>query len=530
MRHLQRRASSTDATIGGSSEVAVPGKSTLTDQLQMRPAGAIQAKGNVSFGVNLQSTGGGDKLPDEVRSKMEAAHGASFNDVRVHTDGQAEQFGALAFTTGNNIHFAQGKYDPASPAGQELLGHELAHVVQQRAGRVSAPDVDGNAAVVQDAALEAEADAMGARAAAFEAPRTGAASKGGATSAAGGRVQAKMEDGHEADGIVQAKADGALIQQKPVLQGMLPAALAGVGSALAAMSTADSIALAGAVLSGVALAGQAGAAIAPGSTGVQTLQLEAWTTEQDKHRLERITQVRLINAYVEQWKRAHPDQAVTSTADTSTTTTTTTTGRPTRSGGSTSTTSTTTRTTDTGGPAAAGSQIESTIMDAVKTTVQSELTSALNRGQRSANSQEYIWSDSGEHTADWFGTVGAIQFRDVRGSRYSETLRLSADAAQIQGLSSIPGLGETMDVRQFRGGRLVRGASMETGLNDDLAINVVGGAETKDEAANNEHGKVTVATEWTWDDNATQMELDIDIDSAGRPTFHSPQWSGTPED
>jgi ribosomal protein S18 acetylase RimI-like enzyme len=46
-----------------------------------------------------------------------------------------------------------------------LLGHELAHVVQQRAGRVRNP-LGSGLAVVQDHALEAEADRLGRHAAA----------------------------------------------------------------------------------------------------------------------------------------------------------------------------------------------------------------------------------------------------------------------------------------------------------------------------------------------------------------------------
>lgn len=44
------------------------------------------------------------------------------------------------------------------------MGHELAHVVQQRAGRVRNP-LGSGLAVVQDRALEAEAERMGQRAA-----------------------------------------------------------------------------------------------------------------------------------------------------------------------------------------------------------------------------------------------------------------------------------------------------------------------------------------------------------------------------
>jgi hypothetical protein len=80
---------------------------------------------------------------------------------------QAAAIGALAFTQGSHIHFAPGQYNPASPQGQQVLGHELAHVVQQRAGRVRNPFGSG-VAVVQDRRLESEADAMGARAAAHQ--------------------------------------------------------------------------------------------------------------------------------------------------------------------------------------------------------------------------------------------------------------------------------------------------------------------------------------------------------------------------
>jgi hypothetical protein len=96
---------------------------------------------------------------------MEAAFGTSFADVRVHVGPEAASIGALAFTHGNSLYFAPGQYNPQTRHGQRLLGHELTHVVQQRAGRVRSPLVTG-VAVVQDPALEAEADRMGLHAAA----------------------------------------------------------------------------------------------------------------------------------------------------------------------------------------------------------------------------------------------------------------------------------------------------------------------------------------------------------------------------
>jgi hypothetical protein len=95
---------------------------------------------------------------------MEAAFSTDFSDVRVHIGQEAASLGAIAYTWGSNIHFAPGQYNPHTLQGQKLLGHELWHVVQQKSGRVKNP-FGGGVAVVQDHALEAEADRMGIKAA-----------------------------------------------------------------------------------------------------------------------------------------------------------------------------------------------------------------------------------------------------------------------------------------------------------------------------------------------------------------------------
>ena len=134
--------------------------------VQGRFAAAVQAKGN-AFALPDTFTlpnGRGQPLPEAVRGKMERFFGTDFSGVRVHVGPEAPAIGALAFTVGDTIVFAPGQYDPSSPRGQQVLGHELAHVVQQRAGRVRNPFGSG-LAVVQDHALEAEADRLGMRAA-----------------------------------------------------------------------------------------------------------------------------------------------------------------------------------------------------------------------------------------------------------------------------------------------------------------------------------------------------------------------------
>src|SRR3954447_15985861 len=77
-------------------------------------------------------------LPPALRARMEAAFGADFTGVRVFEGEQSLRFGARAYTDGHEVHLAPGRSEPATRRGQELLGHELAHVVQQSQGRVPA--------------------------------------------------------------------------------------------------------------------------------------------------------------------------------------------------------------------------------------------------------------------------------------------------------------------------------------------------------------------------------------------------------
>ena len=111
----------------------------------------------------LSASTSGRPLPDALRNGMERLFGANFADVRVHVGPQAASLGAHALTVGSNLYFAPGGYDPASPHGLRLLGHELTHVVQQRTGRVRNPFGTG-VAVVRDPGLEAEAQRMAIRA------------------------------------------------------------------------------------------------------------------------------------------------------------------------------------------------------------------------------------------------------------------------------------------------------------------------------------------------------------------------------
>ena len=91
--------------------------------------------------ASVRSASGGQSLPGDVQAQMSGAMGADFSGVRVHADAQAstlnQTLGAEAFTTGQDMFFGQGRYNPGSTAGRRLIAHELTHVVQQSGGDAS---------------------------------------------------------------------------------------------------------------------------------------------------------------------------------------------------------------------------------------------------------------------------------------------------------------------------------------------------------------------------------------------------------
>ena len=93
----------------------------------------------VELGVQ-RMRGSGTPLPDSVRAPMEQAFGVDFSHVKVHTNAQSDMLNrslqAYAFTTRQDIFFRRGSYNPESKMGQQLLAHELTHVVQQNSDKL----------------------------------------------------------------------------------------------------------------------------------------------------------------------------------------------------------------------------------------------------------------------------------------------------------------------------------------------------------------------------------------------------------
>jgi hypothetical protein len=97
----------------------------------------------------------GQPLDVRTRTYFETRFGHDFSGVRVHTDDRAAasaaSIGASAYTTGIDIAFSTGRYDPASSSGRRLLAHELAHVVQQ-------DSADHNGASSESAIVQRDTD------------------------------------------------------------------------------------------------------------------------------------------------------------------------------------------------------------------------------------------------------------------------------------------------------------------------------------------------------------------------------------
>lgn len=116
---------------------------TATPQLSL-PQGETGTDNNVTPEIETairQAQGSGQALPKPIQSSMGQALGTNFSRVRVHTDSRADNLNhtlaARAFTTGQDIFFRRGEYNPNSRSGQSLLTHELTHVVQQGENKFS---------------------------------------------------------------------------------------------------------------------------------------------------------------------------------------------------------------------------------------------------------------------------------------------------------------------------------------------------------------------------------------------------------
>ena len=120
---------------------------------------------------------------------LTSGNGIDFADIRLHYRGVDEicrTFGASALTIGSDIYFRREAFAPHTPEGLRLLAHEVAHVVQQRRGPVTAARAAGGLAVAPAGSPEErEADAAADALLSGRPFDFGAAGDSGAAAAAG---------------------------------------------------------------------------------------------------------------------------------------------------------------------------------------------------------------------------------------------------------------------------------------------------------------------------------------------------------
>ncbi len=167
--------------------------------------------------------GNGEPLPGGVQAKMEPALGMDLQNVRIHRDGQAgvisEDLGARAFTSGQDIYFNQGEYNPDTTTGNHLIAHELTHVKQQQ----TIPGLQYQLQVPAERdRYEREADAIADKA--VNAPRqseskvnvsSGLNQKGGDSVQLAAKPESKAETQKEKDSNWILEKVGALVRNLP---------------------------------------------------------------------------------------------------------------------------------------------------------------------------------------------------------------------------------------------------------------------------------------------------------------------------
>jgi len=134
------------------------GLSTSSPGKRKKPALQGKFSGAGFHAAPMRRPAGSNGLPAQLKQGIEALSGMAMDHVRVHYNSpQPAQLQAHAYAQGADIHLAAGQ--------DRHLPHEAWHVVQQAQGRVKPTlQMKDGVAVNDSAALEAEADVMGARA------------------------------------------------------------------------------------------------------------------------------------------------------------------------------------------------------------------------------------------------------------------------------------------------------------------------------------------------------------------------------
>ena len=124
----------------------------VTDHRNSNKQNIVQARAQTSSKAAMHSSshirsrlGTGQAIPSHISKKFSTAYQHNLTQVKVHPNSHvAAEAGAKALTTDKQVAFAPGEYKPDTPAGDELIAHELAHVVQQAGGNKNTTSTYGH--------------------------------------------------------------------------------------------------------------------------------------------------------------------------------------------------------------------------------------------------------------------------------------------------------------------------------------------------------------------------------------------------
>lgn len=137
----------------GASE-AMRAMAALQHPVQPEQAGPLP----LAVQPNVRRPLGAGGAAELLAAQMRRTFGATGGDVPIATDSPRPlAAGAEGVAVGEQVYIAPGFYDLTTPEGRERLGHEVAHVLQQRRGR----DLPGRISDGERTGLEAEADRAG---------------------------------------------------------------------------------------------------------------------------------------------------------------------------------------------------------------------------------------------------------------------------------------------------------------------------------------------------------------------------------
>ncbi|MEC8192201.1 MAG: DUF4157 domain-containing protein [Myxococcota bacterium] len=169
--------------------------------------------------VELIRRSRGQRLPADVAARLGAALGVDISDAVIHTDAAAadaaKAVNAHAFATGKDVFFAAGQYRPGTRQGDELLAHELTHVIQDAEGRIPGASGPGLSVSTPNQSHEREAERAGREAV----DRLHGAAPVAALNVEGSAVAEAVEDratsSVDADGVVSRDAAGPAPTETP---------------------------------------------------------------------------------------------------------------------------------------------------------------------------------------------------------------------------------------------------------------------------------------------------------------------------